>query len=160
MLIGHIHTNPGLNNNGIAFFSLTSQGLPFIEAMAGFEFTVREMNVMPTVAYLKEIVLGGEGSVLLWAGIAHDFRSFLIVIKGNLNAQRYREIFARHVIPPFQNNANTTLFQHDNATSNTPRDTVNFLRVNNIASINDWPAKSPDLNPVDLWVARCSSMHA
>ena len=45
---------------------------------------------------------GGGGSVLVWAGIAHGFRANLVVIEGNLNAQRYRdEILARHVISPF-----------------------------------------------------------
>ena len=124
MLIGHVHINAGIDNNGIALFSLISRGLPFTEVMAGLENTVCEM----TVAYLNEIVL-------VWAGIAHGFRTNLVVIEGNLNAQRYRdEIRARHVIPLFQNNAkNNTLFQHDNATSHTARDTVNFLRANNIA---------------------------
>ena len=77
------------------------------------------------------------------------FRTNLVVIEGNLNAQRYRdEILARHIIPLLKkNNANITLFQHDNATTHTPRDAVNYLRANNIAFINDWPAKSPDLNP-------------
>ena len=51
-----------------AFFSLTSRGLPFIEVIAGFEYTVGEMNVMPTVAYLNEIVLGV--GVLSWSGRA------------------------------------------------------------------------------------------
>ena len=48
--------------------------------------------------------------------------------------------------------ANITLYQHDNATNHAARDTVNFLRANNIAFINDWPAKNTDLNPIGhLW---------
>ena len=43
-LTGHVHTNAGLDNNGIAFFSLTSRGLPFIEVMAGFEYTVEQYS--------------------------------------------------------------------------------------------------------------------
>ena len=84
--------------------------------------------------------------------IAHGFCTNLIDIKGNLNPQCYAdEILARHIIPPFQNNANITLFQHDNAISHTGMDTVNFLRPNNNAFI-DWLAKSPDLNPTEhLW---------
>ena len=112
---------------------------------------------MPTVAYLNEIFFfflgvggGGGVSVLFWADIAHGVRTNPVVLEGNLNAQLYRdEILERHVIPLFQNNANITLFYYDNATSHTARDTVNFPRANNIAFINDWPAKSPDLNPIE-----------
>ena len=71
-------------------------------------------------------------------------RTNLVVMEGNLNAQRYQY--------EIQNNANITLFQHDNVTSHTARDIVNFLRANNLAFINDWPAKGPDLNPTEhLW---------
>ena len=89
--------------------------------------------------------------IVKWVeGVAHGFSTNLVVIQENLNAQHYRdEILARHVIPLFQNNANITLFQHDNATSCTARDTVYFLRANNVLFINDWPAKSPDLNPIE-----------
>ena len=38
---------------------------------------------------------------------------------------------------------------HDNATSQTVRDTVNFFGANNIAFINDWPAKIPNLNLIE-----------
>ena len=92
------------------------------------------MNVMPTVAYLNEIVLGGKGFVLVLAGIAHGFLTNLVVLEGNLYAQRYLNgILTRHVITPFQNKANITLFQHGNAIRHTATDTVNFLRANKIA---------------------------
>jgi hypothetical protein len=78
--------------------------------MAGFEYTAGEMKVLPTAAYLIKIIRGwrfclGLDRHCTW------FRTDLVVIEGNLNAQHYRdEILARHVIPLFQNNANITLF--------------------------------------------------
>ena len=46
--------------------------------------------------------VGGGGSVIVWAVIAHGYCSSLVVIDGNLNAQRYRgDILAHHVIPLF-----------------------------------------------------------
>ena len=110
ILTGQVHTSAGLYNNGIASFSLTSRGLPFIEMMAGFEYTEGKMNVLPTVATSTRWFWGGD-SVLVWSGIAHGFSTNLVVIKGNLNAKRYRnEILARHVIPLFQSNANISFF--------------------------------------------------
>ena len=47
------------------------------------------------------------GSVMVWAAIAHGYRSPLVVIDGNLNVQRYRDdILAHHVIFLFHDNAN------------------------------------------------------
>ena len=96
---------------------------------------------------------GGRRFCHVWAAVAHGYRSPLVVIEGNLNAQRYRDdILAHHVIPLFHNKANISIFQHDNATSHTARDTVNFLRTNNIDFNDDWPANSPDLNPIEyVW---------
>ena len=49
---------------------------------------------------------GGEGSVMVWAAIAHGYRSPLVV-----NAQRYRDdILAHHVISLFHNKANISIF--------------------------------------------------
>ena len=89
--------------------------------MAGCACTVGEMNAMLTVVFLERDPFGGGGSVLVWATIAHGYRSTLVVIGGNLNVQRYRDDIL--VIPLFRNNANISSFQHDNATSHTGRDT-------------------------------------
>ena len=76
------------------------------------------MNAMLTVV---------GGSDMVWAAIAHGHRSPLVVTDGTLNAQWYRDdILAHHVIPLFHNNANISIFQHDNAISHTARDTGKF----------------------------------
>ena len=77
---------------------------------------------------------GAGVSVMVWTAIAHGYRSPLVVIDGNLNVQRYcNDILAHHVIPLFHNNAN-------------------FVRTNNIDLIEDWPANSPGLNPIEhVW---------
>ena len=90
---------------------------------------------------------------MVWPAIAHGYRSSLVVTDGNLNAQRYGDgILAHHVIPLFHINANILIFQYDNVNSHTARDTVHFLRTNNIDFIDDWPANSYDLNPIEhVW---------
>ena len=111
--------------------------------MAGFEYTVEEMKVMPTVAFLNEIVLG-------W-GFCLDLGGHMAFAL--IPSLRDRDEILRGTLCHFfKNNANIYLFQHDNATSHTARDIVNFLSANNIANniafINDWPTKSPDMNPI------------
>ena len=89
---------------------------------------------------LERDYFAGGGSVMVWAAIAQGYRSPPVVSDGNLNAQRYGDdILARHVIPLFHNNANISIFQHDNINSHTARETVNFLRTNNTDFIDDWP---------------------
>ena len=79
---------------------------------------------------------------MVWAAIAHGYRSPLVVIDGNLNAQRYRDdILAHRVIPLFHNNANISIFQYDNATSHTARDTVHFLGQITLISLMTGPLK-------------------
>ena len=91
------------------------------------------------------------GSVMVWAGISHVGKTNLIILNGNLNAQRYRdEILAPVVIPYIQANHNA-IFQQDNARPHTARLTTQFLQANNV-NVMDWPFTSPDLSPIEqIW---------
>ena len=98
---------------------------------------------------------GGGGSVIVWAGISYGYRNQLVVIDGNLNAQKYRDrVFAPHVVPLLQNHGVISVFQQDNARPHVARDNIHiqFLRNNNIDFIDVWPSKSSDQNPIEhLW---------
>ena len=53
---------------------------------------------------------GGVELVMGWVAIAHGYRSPLIVIDGNLNAEQFRDYnLAHHVIPLFHN-ANISIY--------------------------------------------------
>ena len=67
---------------------------------------------------------------MVWGGVSQHHRTELVVIAGNLNAVRFREdIVLPHVVPFLQAHPDMTL-QHDNATSHTVRD---FLQYRNVS---------------------------
>ena len=85
---------------------------------------------------------------MVWGGVSQHHRTELVVIAGNLNAVCCREdILLHHAVPFLQGHPDMTL-QHDNATSHTARSVRAFLQDRNV-SVLPWPAKSPDLNPIE-----------
>ena len=87
---------------------------------------------------------------MFWSGISYGYRTQLVVIDGNLNAQKYRDrVLAPHVVPLLQNHGVVSVLQQDNTRSHVARDNIQFLRNNNNDFIDDWPSKSLDLNPIE-----------
>ena len=93
-----------------------------------------------------------QRGVMVWGGIKQDGKVGLVVIRGNMNAQRYiNDVLNPVVIPYINNHAGHVVFQHDNARPHAARVTTQYLQANNV-DVMPWPAFSADLNPIEhIW---------
>ena len=84
----------------------------------------------------------------MFAGISVHTKTPIVRLQGAVNAVRYQnDILLPLVIPHIRANRGMVLAQ-DNAPCHFARTTKQLLRANNFRLL-DWPAKSPDLNPIE-----------
>ena len=86
------------------------------------------------------------GDVFFSAGVGP-----IIHIEGAVNANVYRNLLEQKVIPSLKESPiQPAIFMHDNAPCHTARRVKQDLAEENI-DVVDWPALSPDLNPIENW---------
>ena len=89
----------------------------------------------------------GGGSVMVWAGVWYGGRTDAILIEGNLNAEQYKDRIVIPIVIPTAHE-NDLVFQDDNARPHRAALVKSAITSARIPTL-PWPARSPDLSPIE-----------
>lgn len=94
----------------------------------------------------------GGGSVMIWLAISRERTSPICFIEGTLTSNKFIQLLSNQLEPLVRDleglHDEEIYFQQDNASVHSSHATQDWLDKHGI-TVLDWPAISPDLNPVE-----------
>ena len=93
--------------------------------------------------------------LMIWGFICSTGEGGYAVVDGRVTAASYQQLLTENLLPFLDDiplsRAAATIFQQDNAPPHSAGATRAFL-AQAVVTVTDWPALSPDLNPIEnLW---------
>ncbi|KAJ1300033.1 hypothetical protein OPQ81_011153 [Rhizoctonia solani] len=124
---------------------LWSDGVHWAWAWPGEKLS--DQLIVPTANF-------GGGSLMFWGCMGWNRTGHGAKIDSQLNKELYVEILADEFLDSLdylRMEREEVIFQHDNARPHKAKMTLEWLKENEIECL-EWPANSPDLNPIkNLW---------
>ena len=117
----------------------------------GMNWVRRPRGARHQARYIRQVNRQGRCKLNVWGAITRDEIFDLVIIDGNQNHQNYIENMLGPIVRTYHDTHPNMIYQHDGAGPHRANTVVDWLRRNEIETL-DWPARSPDLNIIEnLW---------